>query len=282
VSKSTRVIIDQKPLSETSRIVEQNDSGAGKATSQNALWAIENARSLLEEALNGQSPVVSIIIPAFNEIGTIEKIVHAIRSLPISKQIVVVDDGSTDGTREFIAKLADHEGIDVCLHERNSGKGAAIQSGIRRAIGDIVIVQDADLEYEPTDILQVIEPIVRGDVDVVYGSRYLANPEQDGSALHRFGNRVLTGFSNLVSGQRLTDMETCYKAFRRELIQSITIEQNRFGFEPEITAKLARRKVRIQEVPIQYKPRSWDEGKKIGVKDLINTLWCIVRYRIFS
>jgi glycosyltransferase involved in cell wall biosynthesis len=194
---------------------------------------------------------------------------------------VVVDDGSTDGTREYIAKLVNLSGIDVCLHDRNSGKGAAIQSGIQRAIGDIVIVQDADLEYEPSDIMQVIEPIVKGDVDVVYGSRYLANPEQDGSAFHRFGNKVLTGLSNLASGQQLTDMETCYKAFRRELIQSITIEQKRFGFEPEITAKLARRKIRILEVPIQYKPRSWDEGKKIGVKDLVNTLWCIVRYRLF-
>ncbi|MFN7842994.1 MAG: glycosyltransferase family 2 protein, partial [Pirellula sp.] len=171
--------------------------------------------------------------------------------------------------------------IDACRHERNSGNGAAIQSGIQRSIGDIVIIQDADLEYEPSDILQVIEPIIKGDVDVVYGSRYLANPEQDGSAFHRFGNKVLTGLSNFASGQQLTDMETCYKAFRRELIQSITIEQKRFGFEPEITAKLARRKIRILEVPIQYKPRSWDEGKKIGVKDLVNTLWCIVRYRLF-
>jgi glycosyltransferase involved in cell wall biosynthesis len=263
------------------RIVEPRDNTVNEIASRNALVTIDNAGSLVEEALGNNSPVVSIIIPAFNEIGTIDKIVNAIRSLPVHKQIVVVDDGSTDGTREYIAKLVNLSGIDVCLHDRNSGKGAAIQSGIQRAIGDIVIVQDADLEYEPSDIMQVIEPIVKGDVDVVYGSRYLANPEQDGSAFHRFGNKVLTGLSNLASGQQLTDMETCYKAFRRELIQSITIEQKRFGFEPEITAKLARRKIRILEVPIQYKPRSWDEGKKIGVKDLVNTLWCIVRYRLF-
>jgi glycosyltransferase involved in cell wall biosynthesis len=281
VLKPIRSVIENKAALEHSRNVECRDLTVPGAASRNALVAIENAGSLVEEALSNRAPVVSIIIPAFNEIGTIDKIVHAIRSLPVDKQIVVVDDGSTDGTREYIAKLAQVSGIDVCLHERNSGKGAAIQTGIQRATGNIVIVQDADLEYEPSDILLVIEPIVKGEVDVVYGSRYLANPEQDGSALHRFGNKVLTGLSNLASGQKLTDMETCYKAFRRELIQSINIEQKRFGFEPEITAKLARRKIRIVEVPIQYKPRSWDEGKKIGIKDLINTLWCIVRYRLF-
>lgn len=247
-----------------------------------AFGKIDEAGRLVDAYLGNDAPTVSIIIPAYNEIGTIDAIVKTIRSLPVTKQIIVVDDGSTDGTREYIAQLGELPGVDVCLHEVNSGKGAAIQSGIQRAIGEIVIVQDADLEYEPTDILKVIEPIVRGESDVVYGSRYLANPTQDGSALHRFGNKVLTGLSNIATGQRLTDMETCYKAFRRELIQSIRIEQNRFGFEPEITAKLARKKVRIQEVPISYKPRSWDEGKKIGVKDLINTLWCIFRYRLFS
>ncbi|XZE19713.1 glycosyltransferase family 2 protein [Pirellulaceae bacterium SH449] len=247
-----------------------------------AFGRINEAGRLVDAYLGNDVPTVSIIIPAFNEMGTIDTVVNSIRSLPVSKQIIVVDDGSTDGTRQYIERLHELPGVDVCLHEVNSGKGAAIQSGIQRAIGEIVIVQDADLEYEPTDILKVIEPIVRGESDVVYGSRYLTNPKQDGSALHRFGNRVLTGLSNLATGQKLTDMETCYKAFRRELIQSIRIEQNRFGFEPEITAKLARKKVLIHEVPIGYKPRSWDEGKKIGVKDLINTLWCIVRYRLFS
>lgn len=273
--------MDHNLVTEQPVLIDRLAKNHSTGTSQHALVTIEAAGSLIDRALETKPPVLSVIIPAYNEIATIERIVNAIRSLPISKQIVVVDDGSTDGTREYIAKLTDLEGIDVCLHERNSGKGAAIQSGIRRAIGDIVIVQDADLEYDPTDILVVIEPIVRGNAEVVYGSRYLGNPEQDGSALHRFGNKVLTGLSNLFSGQRLTDMETCYKAFRRELIQSISIEQNRFGFEPEITAKLARRKVNIQEVPIRYNPRSWDEGKKIGVKDLINTLWCIARYRLF-
>jgi glycosyltransferase involved in cell wall biosynthesis len=281
VSKPTRAVIEKKTPLDQAQNVEYRDGEGNEIASRSALVSIDNAGSLLEEALKSSAPVVSIIIPAFNEIGTIDRIVNAIRSLPVHKQIIVVDDGSTDGTREYIAKLSGIPGIDICLHDRNSGKGSAIQSGIQRAIGDIVIVQDADLEYVPSDILLVIEPIVRGEVDVVYGSRYLANPEQDGSALHRFGNKVLTGLSNLASGQKLTDMETCYKAFRRELIQSINIEQKRFGFEPEITAKLARRRIQILEVPIQYKPRSWDEGKKIGVKDLISTLWCILRYRLF-
>lgn len=281
MSKPSRSVIEKDTLSEQPRNDEYRNGETNKIDSLNALVTLDNAGRLLEEALRSSTPVVSIIIPAFNEIGTIDNIVNEIRALPVHKQIVVVDDGSTDGTRDYIANLSGIAGIDVCLHDRNSGKGAAIQSGIQRAIGDIVIVQDADLEYVPSDILLVIEPIVRREADVVYGSRYLANPEQDGSAFHRFGNKVLTGLSNLASGQKLTDMETCYKAFRRELIQSINIEQKRFGFEPEITAKLARRRVQILEVPIQYKPRSWDEGKKIGVKDLINTLWCILRYRLF-
>lgn len=281
MSKPSRSVIEANTLSEHSQKDGYRHAAISEIASTNALVTLDNAGSLVEEALKNSAPVVSIIIPAFNEIGTIDNILNAIRALPVHKQIVVVDDGSTDGTRDYIANLSGISGIDVCLHDRNSGKGAAIQSGIQRAIGDIVIVQDADLEYVPSDILLVIEPIVRREADVVYGSRYLANPEQDGSAFHRFGNKVLTGLSNLASGQKLTDMETCYKAFRRELIQSINIEQKRFGFEPEITAKLARRKVQILEVPIQYKPRSWDEGKKIGVKDLINTLWCILRYRLF-
>ena len=199
--------------------------------------------------------------------------------MDIEKQLIIVDDGSSDGTREAIAALRGNDGITVVLHEKNQGKGAAIQSGIRLATGDILIVQDADLEYDPKDILKVIKPILDGESDVVYGSRYLANSHQDQSALHRFGNACLTGFSNWMTNQSLTDMETCYKAFRRELIQGIRIEQRRFGFEPEITAKLAKKKIVIREVPISYRSRSWQEGKKIGVKDLISTLYCIVRYR---
>ncbi len=226
-----------------------------------------------------RAPVLTVIIPAFNEAGTILQVVESVLRLDILKQIIVIDDGSTDGTRETIQGLAGRASIDVVLHASNQGKGAAIQSGIRLAKGDILIVQDADLEYDPKDILRVIQPICDGESDVVYGSRYLTSAHQDQSFIHRFGNACLTGFSNWMTHQKLTDMETCYKAFRRELIQQIKIEQRRFGFEPEITAKLAKKKIRIREVGISYQSRSWNEGKKIGVRDLISTLWCIVRYR---
>ena len=246
-----------------------------------ALRQLDQASNLISvvQAATVCAPTLSIIIPAYNESKTILRVLESVAKLEVSKQIIVVDDGSTDGTRELICALQGRQGIETVLHERNSGKGAAIQSGIRLAIGEIVIVQDADLEYNPQDILTVIQPILDGESDVVFGSRYLANCHQDQSSLHRFGNACLTGFSNWMTKQRLTDMETCYKAFRRELIQSIPIEQQRFGFEPEITAKLAKKKILIREVPISYKSRSWQEGKKIGVKDLISTLWCIVRYR---
>lgn len=246
-----------------------------------ALRQLDHASNLISvaQAATVCTPTLSIIIPAYNESKTILRVLESVEKLDVSKQVIVVDDGSTDGTREIIRALHGRQGIETVLHDRNSGKGAAIQSGIRLAIGEIVIVQDADLEYNPQDILTVIQPILDGESDVVFGSRYLGNCHQDQSSLHRFGNACLTGFSNWMTKQRLTDMETCYKAFRRELIQSIPIEQQRFGFEPEITAKLAKKKILIREVPISYKSRSWQEGKKIGVKDLISTLWCIVRYR---
>ena len=246
-----------------------------------ALTQLDQASKWIADAQSDsvQPPRLSVIIPAYNEARTICRVVASVCELNVSKQIIVVDDGSTDGTREIIHSMHGQPGIKVVLHERNQGKGSAIQTGIRIAIGDIVIVQDADLEYDPKDILKVIQPILDGETDVVYGSRYLANSRQDQSALHRFGNACLTGFSNWMTNQQLTDMETCYKAFRRELIQGIHIEQRRFGFEPEITAKLAQKKIRIREIPISYQSRSWHEGKIIGIRDLFSTLWCIVRYR---
>ena len=246
-----------------------------------ALRELDHASQLIENAQEAvrKTPQLSVIILAYNESETIRRVVDSVLNLEISKQIIVVDDGSTDGTQETIRAMQGRQGIEVVFHLRNQGKGAAIQTGIRLALGDIVIVQDADLEYDPQDILRVIQPILDGETDVVFGSRYLLKSHQDQSAVHRFGNACLTGFSNWMTNQRLTDMETCYKAFRRELIQSIPIEQKRFGFEPEITAKLARKKLQIREVPISYKSRSWHEGKKIGIRDLISTLWCILRYR---
>lgn len=249
---------------------------------------IDNAERLLDsvdlssspaEAVSVASPQLTVVIPAYNELATLSEIVERVCRLPVTKQVIVVDDGSLDGTQQLIRDLADRFPIEPIFHSINQGKGAAIQTGFAAARGEIVIVQDADLEYEPEQILQVIAPIEAGQAEVVYGSRYLESSGHHDSWIHRLGNRVLTGLSNLASGQKLTDMETCYKAFRRELLQSIHIEQRRFGFEPEITAKLARRGVSIKEVPIRYQPRSWEEGKKIGVRDLFNALWCIVRYR---
>jgi glycosyltransferase involved in cell wall biosynthesis len=249
----------------------------------NRLLELAMTSSAIEQSLDSNttmdSPKLTVIIPAFNEIATIEQVVNAVVDLPIYKQVILIDDGSTDGTREFIASLHGKRGIESILHPENRGKGAAIQSGFATARGEIVIIQDADLEYNPVDILDVIAPILDGAADVVFGSRYLSGSKQDASWIHRFGNRVLTGLSNLASGQNLTDMETCYKAFRRNVLSKISIEQCRFGFEPEITAKLAKNRIPIAEVPIRYQPRNWDEGKKIGVLDLINTLWCIVWYR---
>jgi len=224
-------------------------------------------------------PTLTVVIPIYNEVRTVAEVIDRVAALDIEKQIILVDDGSSDGTREILSKFTGIEGFDVILHPNNQGKGAALQSGFLLARGEIVIVQDADLEYDPQDIFKVIAPILEGRSDVVYGSRYLENQTQDRSLVHRLGNWLLTQFSNWMTSNRLTDMETCYKAIRTPILRSIAIEQRRFGFEPEITAKLARRGYRILEVPITYRSRSWKEGKKIGFNDLLNTLWCIVRYR---
>lgn len=225
---------------------------------------------------------LSVIIPVYNEPKTVLEIVDRVRRLAISKQIIVVNDGSTDETPVSLRGLERFKDVRVVHHPVNQGKGAALQTGFRLATGKLVIVQDADLEYDPSDILKVIEPLQRGSADVVYGSRYLSREHQDPSRVHRFGNWLLTALSNRLTGYRLTDMETCYKAFRRELLGQIEIEQKRFGFEPEITAKLARRGVRIEEVPVRYESRGWDEGKKIGIRDLFSTLYCIVRYSLMG
>ena len=247
-----------------------------------SLHKLEQASALVDQAAETLAPAscdLSVVIPVYNEPKTVLEIVDRVRRLAISKQIIIVNDGSTDETPTALQTLERYKEVRIVHHEVNSGKGAALQTGFRLATGKFVIVQDADLEYDPSDILKVIEPLINGAADVVYGSRYLAEGDQDPSRLHRFGNWVLTTLSNLMTGYRLTDMETCYKAFRRELLSQIEIEQKRFGFEPEITAKLARRGVRIVEVPVRYSSRSWDEGKKIGIRDLFSTLFCILRYR---
>jgi glycosyltransferase involved in cell wall biosynthesis len=221
---------------------------------------------------------LSIVIPVFNEERTIVQVVERALALPVAKEVIVVDDGSSDGTLAALSELEQSPDLRIVAKPVNEGKGAALRTGFQQATGDVVAVQDADLEYDPADLLPLLAPILSGEADVVYGSRFLGNHRQDRSWIHRTGNAVLTLVSNLTTGLRLTDMETCHKVFRREVLDTISIEQNRFGFEPEVTAKLARRKFRIVERPIGYTARGYADGKKIGVRDLFNAVYCIVRY----
>ena len=228
-------------------------------------------------------PLLSVVIPCFNEAGTILDLIERVRQAPVaSKQLIVVDDGSSDGTRELLKGLSAPD-LTVLLHERNKGKGAALATGFAAAVGQICIVQDADLEYDPNEYPLVIGPIVEGKADVVFGSRFQgAAPHRVVYFWHRIGNGFLTLMSNMLTDLNLTDMETCYKAFRTEIIQSIPIREKRFGFEPEITAKVAKRRCRIYEVGISYYGRTYDEGKKIGWKDGVRAVWFILKYNLWA
>lgn len=223
---------------------------------------------------------LSVLIPVYNEINTVALVLSRVAALPLDTEIIVIDDCSDDGTRELLKNLDGVPGIQVVLQQKNQGKGAALREGFEHVTGDYAIVQDADLEYDPRDIPQLIQPLIRDEADIVYGSRFIGEELQDESWIHRMGNAILTGASNLLSGLHLTDMETCYKAFAKHVLVDIDIEQERFGIEPEITAKLARRGYRFVEVPISYQSRGYDEGKKIGIKDLFNAFYCIGRYGI--
>lgn len=222
---------------------------------------------------------LSVVIPLYNEAGTIDQIVQRVRNAPFEKEIVIVDDCSTDGSREKLQALTNTEGIRVVLHDTNRGKGAALRSGFALVQGDIVIVQDADLEYDPRDYAKLIEPIIEEKADVVFGSRFIGG--QSHRVLyfwHAVANRGLTILSNMLTNLNLTDMEVCYKVFRRNILDEVTFRENRFGFESEFTAKIARRGYRVYEVGISYAGRTYGEGKKIGWKDGCRALWCIIRY----
>ncbi len=245
---------------------------------------------LTDSQANEMAPeiMLTVVIPAFNEIATIDKILSAVREVPVEKEIIVVDDCSTDGTREQLSALAESDGfLRVFYHDINQGKGAALRTGFAQAQGRFVIVQDADLEYDPAEYPQLLQPLLTGRADAVFGSRFTHNGrKRKRPTWHMLGNSFLTWLSNLFTNLNLSDMETCFKAFRREIIQDIRLVENGFGIEPEITAKLAAYRcqgtpLRIQEVGISYRGRSYQEGKKIGWRDGLHAMWCIVRYNCF-
>jgi len=243
------------------------------------------------------TPKLSVVMPAYNEMATIEEILLRVQAIDIDKEIVVVDDGSTDGTREFLSRLLSHidsssgsgsqanfgrlskvDNIRVIFQEKNCGKGAALRRGFREARGEVVVIQDADLELDPREYPKLIDPIERGVADVVYGSRFRGKSRSDQALSYYIGNKVLTQTSNILTGLRLTDVWTGYKMFRREILEKIHLRENRFGFEPEVTAKIARCRCRVSEVAVSYTVRGRDEGKKIGWKDGVRGLWCTLRY----
>jgi glycosyltransferase involved in cell wall biosynthesis len=224
---------------------------------------------------------LSVIIPVYNEKNTIVPIYQLVKAVNIDKEIIIVDDFSTDGTREILLKLADST-TRVLLHDRNLGKGAALRTGIKNVTGEIVIFQDADLEYDPAQYPKLLKPILEGKADVVYGSRFVTGDYRRVLYFwHMLGNKFLTLISNMLTNLNLTDMETCYKVFRKDVLDRLTIEENRFGSEPEITAKIAKMDIRIYEIGISYSGRTYKEGKKIGWKDGFSALRCILKYNLF-
>ena len=243
---------------------------------------------------------VSVVIPVYNERAFIEEVLLRVQASPVEKEVIIIDDKSTDGTRDLLEELnklqsEGHrealvqngkarlplENLRFLFQPQNTGKGAALRLGFEAATGDIVLVQDADLEYDPRDYGKLLEPILDGRADIVYGSRFLGGPQRVHYFWHYVGNKFLTLLSDIFTNLKLTDMETCYKVFRREVLQSIQLESNRFGFEPEITAKIAKGAWRIYEVPISYAGRTYSEGKKITWRDGLSTLWCILRFNLF-
>jgi glycosyltransferase involved in cell wall biosynthesis len=219
-------------------------------------------------------------MPVYNEIDTIEEIIRRVEAVELADEIIVVDDGSTDGTRDLLRNLEpQHPKLKLLLHDHNQGKGAAVRTGIKKATSNYIIIQDADLEYDPRDFHAILKPMEEGLADVVYGSRFLGAPRRSTMFWHMVANKLLTLMTNVLYNSILSDMETGYKLFRREIITNIPIKAKRFDFEPEITAKLLKRKIRIYEVPITFNPREYSEGKKIGLKDAFEAIWTLLKYR---
>jgi glycosyltransferase involved in cell wall biosynthesis len=226
---------------------------------------------------------LSVVIPVYNEKDTIQELYDSVKAVDLDKEIILVDDFSTDGTRDILRVLGAESGTRVVMHERNMGKGAALRTGFGQVSGDIVIIQDADLEYDPQEYPRLIKPILAGKADVVYGSRFVTGEYRRVLFFwHMVGNKLLTMASNMLTNLNLTDMETCYKVFRREVLEQITVEEDRFGFEPEITAKIAKLKLRIYEIGISYSGRTYTEGKKINWKDGVSAFRCIVKYNLLK
>jgi glycosyltransferase involved in cell wall biosynthesis len=235
-----------------------------------------------DEDLAWERVRLSVVVPVFNEVDTVERLLRRVREVPLWTEIIVVDDGSSDGTRDVLREVEGTLVDTLVFHERNRGKGAALRTGFERATGDVVVVQDADLEYDPREFPLLLQPILEGKADAVYGSRFLGGPHRVLLFWHSVGNRVLTLLSNMFTDLNLTDMETCYKMVRRELLHSLPLNSDRFGIEPELTARLAQAGARIYELPISYDGRSYAEGKKIGWKDGVSALWCIFRYNVIT
>jgi glycosyltransferase involved in cell wall biosynthesis len=225
---------------------------------------------------------LSVIIPIYNEAKTIPTLLDRVLATGLTTEIILVDDGSSDGTRDFLSSRDGQHGIRVILHEKNQGKGAAVRTGITAATGDVILIQDADLEYDPRDYPVLVKPIEEGLADVVYGSRFLGGPRRAVMFWHMIANKLLTFETNLLYNTILSDMETGYKVFRRDVLQGIRLQANRFDFEPEFTAKILKRKVRIYEVPISFNPRDYADGKKIKMKDAFSASWALLKYRFLD
>ena len=224
---------------------------------------------------------ISVVMPVYNEAKTVRELIKRVEDVDLDKEIIIVDDYSTDGTRNILKGLERNPGIRVLYHDKNMGKGAALRTGFKHITGNIVIIQDADLEYNPQEYHKLIRPILDGRADVVYGSRFITTEERRVLLFwHSLGNSFITFISNMFTNLNLTDIETCYKVFKADVIRSLTIEENRFGFEPEITAKIAKKRYRIYEIGISYSGRDYSEGKKIGWKDGFRAIWCIVKYNL--